>query len=467
MRRRARAVAATLAGTVTLVVAAHLVVRVASRLDPPALGPPPALDVVEDGGGETRTLGRSSVTRGAILEVSLAGTAEEIGHAHGRLLRPEMVETERVVWDLFRTHVPNALFRVALTDLALLRYRSLDTGMDPARLMEIAAQARAFSPDVFANELPTYQRFVYLTALYDIALSFETSPLIGCTSFFFAGEAAGGDVILSRAFDFEAHDVFDEKKAVFLVEETGMIPFASVAWPGLVGVVSGMNVEGVAAVVHGARAGEPESRGEPVVHALRRVLSRARSADEGVRLLSESRPMVSHVVIVADASGAAYSVERVPGHPAHPRRLGTRAAVTNHLEGPHASDPKNERVRRTTSTLARRRRADELLAEQKGRMDAAAAVALLRDRRGAQGAALPLGSRDAIDALIATHGVVMSLRERILWVSEAPHLLGRFVPFDLQVAFRGSTARPPPPIPADPLAATDWRSQRGDARSTR
>jgi hypothetical protein len=58
-------------------------------------------------------------------------------------------------------------------------------------------------------------------------------------------------------------------------------------------------------------------------------------------------------------------------------------------------------------------------------------VSLLRDRRGAGGTPLALGDRKAIDALIATHGVVFDTTARQLWVSEAPHLLGRFVVFDL------------------------------------
>ena len=37
----------------------------------------------------------------------------------------------------------------------------------------------------------------------------------------------------------------------------------------------------------------------------------------------------------------------------------------------------------------------------------------------------------AIDALIATHAVVMDATARELWVSEGPHLVGRFVRFDL------------------------------------
>ena len=285
---------------------------------------------------------------------------------------------------------------------------------------------------------PTYQRFVYLNALYDMALSFEHSPLIGCTTFTFGGDALeGGGGILARAFDFEVDEVFDRHKAVFLVREDGQIPFASVAWPGLVGVVSGMNQEGVAVVVHGARGGQPQAEGEPVVHALRRVLSTAHDTSEAIRALAEQPAMVSHIVIVNDAAGRAAVVERVPNQPNFVRFLPAKATSTNHFEGPGAQDPKNLTVRRNTSTLARRSRGDELMSrlpEHLSSADAVAdSVALLRDRKGLGDTVLALGDRSAINALIATHGVVMDTKRRVLWVGESPHLLGRFVAFDLKV----------------------------------
>jgi len=160
-------------------------------------------------------------------------------------------------------------------------------------------------------------------------------------------------------------------------------------------------------------------------------------------------------VVVLDARGAGAAVERVPDSADYVRRLETRAAVTNHLLGPHADDPKNQRVERDTSTLHRFQRAEQLLKKLDAAPDARAAVALLRDRRKKGGGHLALGDRRAIDALIATHGVVFNTRERVLWVSEGPHLIGRFVRFDLRELFGPSyepgAARPLVSIDADPL----------------
>src|SRR5688572_23738830 len=134
--------------------------------------------------GAIRRFGPSYVVdRGKLLEVHLSGSPENIGYSHARLLYPEMVENEGILLSRFREQVPNGFLRGLLLDLAQFRYQRVDRRMSEPRLREIAAGSLGFQPDPFANVFPTYQRFVYLNALYDISLSFEHSPLIGCTSF--------------------------------------------------------------------------------------------------------------------------------------------------------------------------------------------------------------------------------------------------------------------------------------------
>lgn len=443
-------------GVVALVLlltfAAHLAILWVASIEPPHVQVPTTKLSTDSAPG--RRFGASRVRKtGKILEVFLEGTPEEIGYAHARLLRGEMVENEGRLLGHFESTFRTPLVRTVLLDLAQFRFRGVEDGMSDARIREIAAGARAFQPDPYSDFFPTFQRFVYLNALYDIALSFEHSPLIGCTSFVL-GDGASGP-LLARAFDFEVDPIFDTKKAVFLVRENGKIPFASVAWPGLLGVVSGMNAAGLAVVVHGGRAGPVKTVGEPVVHALRRVLSSARTTGEAIDALARGAPMVSHIVVVLDARGAGVVVERVPDSAQHVRRLGTRATVTNHMLGPYANDPKNLAVKEGTSTLDRLRRGEELLKNLGKHADVEAAVRLLRDRRKVGGGHLDLGDRRAIDALIATHGVVFNTRERELWVSEAPHLLGRFVRFDLRALlledYDATAPRSVVAIDADPL----------------
>jgi hypothetical protein len=471
LARSARWLGLVLGFLVLALLAFHFAVGRAARLVPPNVTLPPT-QVSRTPDGLRRFDHAYAKSVGSLLQVGLEGTPETIGYSHARLLYPEMVENEGVLLGRFKDQVRMGWARSFLLDLAQLRYRNVDRQMSPERLREIAAASRGFQPDPYADIFPTFQRFVYLNALYDISLSFEGSPLIGCTTFTFDGAAtADGSGILARAFDFEVDDIFDRRKAVFLVRETGKIPFASVAWPGLVGVVSGMNLEGLAVVVHGGRAREPQAMGEPVVHALRRVLSEAHTTEDAARLLAERAPMVSHIIIVTDAHGHSATIERAPGVADTVRFLPPRAATTNHFESALKDDPKNLRVRSGTSTLPRRARADRLLADLPAATPVTplAAAQLLRDRAAADGSPLPLGDRRAINALIATHGVIMQTGPRILWVSESPHLLGHFRAFDLTRLLAPdydpqSDTSAPEPLPEDELLTSGkyaaWKAER-------
>jgi hypothetical protein len=344
-----------------------------------------------------------------------------------------MLKNEAVLQGALHKYLPSPLLRSFVLDWAALEYRSLDDELSPSRKNEMAASALAFQPDPFANLFPTYQRFVYLNTLYDISLSFEHSPLVGCTSFSVsAQDSSTGGPLLARVFDFEVDEIFDADKAVFFVQEEGKIPFASIAWPGLVGVVTGMNVEGLALVVHGARAGPVANQGTPVLHAMRRVLSEAKTTQEAIELLASQPPLVSHLVILQDQAGHAVVLERSVHQPGFIRPLKKVAAVTNHFEGPLKGDAKNQRVRGSTSTLARRARAEALIQAQRGPISPAQTIAWLRDRKDEHGQELPVGDRRAIDALIATHAVVFDTGSGRFWVGRGPRMMGAFVAYSLK-----------------------------------
>lgn len=480
--RRHRKKLVALAAVILLPVLAHVAVGCVTRISPPDV-PTPRFTANETAGGVRRTARGWTTVRGVRL-VYLAGTPEEIGAQHTALLYDRMAEDERVLWDGFAELVPFAPARTLMFDIGRFRYRAVADGFPDARRRELAAEAGAFVPDPYAGHLPTYQRMVMLHALYDIALSFERSPLLGCTAFGLGPEAtADGHTLFARAFDFEAADVFDKDKAVFLVHEDGKIPFASVAWPGFVGVVTGMNAEGVAIAVHGGRAREPSTTGVPVAFTLREVLATAHDTEEAVAILSRLPAMVSHIVFVGDSAGRFVVVERAPGVPAHVRSSFThpsKPSVTNHFEGPLAGDPRDDRVRKTTSTLARRARIDELLATIPPKSGTALrALEVLRDHGCAGGPtsgtavqeSCPLGDRRAIDAFIATHGVVADLTTHTLWVSEGPRLSGRFVKVDPATLVRRNDGQPPD-VPSESLetlppdnALHDGRYVEGRARA--
>ncbi len=466
-RRKLIAIGVLLGGPLVL----HWTVLATTGFSPPQVHAPQEAVVERDG---VRFVGPAYTTlRAGVREAYLAGDAEQIGARHARLLGDHMTADENALWGSFEHFVPLSPVRALIMDISRVRYRHIEDNVPEARRLELAAAAQAFSPDPNASHMPTYQRVVFLHSVYDISLSFEHSPLIGCSAFALGPAATkDGHVLVGRAFDMEIGDVFDLDKVVDFVREDGRIPYASVGWPGLSGVLTGMNAEGVTVLVNGARAGEPRTAGLPVVFSLREVLQSAHDASEAVAVLSKQEVMVSHIVFVADAKGSFAVVERAPGHAAFVRRDfadPNRVAVTNHFEGDLKDDPKNLAVREHTTTLPRRARLDEMLsAVAPASADVASALGMLRDHECAGGIKCPLGDRRAIDALIATHGVIADATDRVLWVSKGPHLSGEFVRFDLKTVFEPGhdPTRDPPPetMPADPILA-DGRYAEGRKRA--
>lgn len=449
---------AVLVALVAIPFAGHGAVLGCTSMSPPAVEVSPLAIRTAPDDPDRRELGRAwARKRGAITEIRLEGDPTEMGYAHMRLLYDDAVAIERDLHDQFAHFVPYQAARTLIVDLARLRFSGLDRRLSPGYRREIAAQALAFQPDPFTGLMDTYPRFVFLHSLYDIMLSFERSPLIGCTSFVIDGtKTANGHTLVGRNFDFEGPQILDDAKAVFLVLEDDRIPFASVSWPGFVGTTSGMNADGLTIVIHGARAGQTEAHGQPVAQTVRELLSTSHTTRQALAELERHDPMVPHMLLIADGTGDAVAVERVPGRAPFARAItGATLPLTNHLEGPSAGDPKNHAVMDATSTLPRRARLDELLDEIDG-ASPADAVAILRDRRAPGGRDLPLGHRDAIDALIATHSVIMDATDRVLWVSEGPHATGRFIRFELKELL-APDYRPSGPARVESLPADDIR----------
>jgi len=448
----------------SLTIAAVIVIAVivlfdrATRIAPPPLAPPAAETVQFDAEGVARVASSSLERRNALWVLHVAGNPQQLGYRHARLSAPIMAAGDFRMLDLFATFVPSAALRGLLTAVVRARYREVDRGFPPERRAEIFGEAIGYG-DRGPAFLSPYHRLVFLHALYDIALAFERSPLLGCTAFAAGGDAtrAGatpGHTIVARNFDLDVDPWFDTDKAVQIYEPDGRIPFASVAWPGMTGVVTGMNAAGIWVSVNGARAGTPDAAGVPVVFTTRAILESAHTLDEAIAIATRDAPMTSHMLLLADgASGESAVVERAPGRSAAVRRAPVTVLANHYASPPFADDPKDAYVRQHTSTLARDARLRELVARWDGRIDPAAAVAILRDRDGLGDTPLPLGNRNAIDALIATHSVVADLTAGVLWVSEGLHTLGAYRRIDLRARLAGGS----PPgeargdIAADPL----------------
>ena len=427
-----------------------------TRIEPPEV-PATAQQPEVEVHGARAAVGQTWVSRErGVWEYHLSGEPFDMGYAHTRLGNRLLMDAEGYMFAELHKYVPSRLARFLIRAGVRFQYRHLTDHIPESQQLELLGMARG-GVDLHGDFLPIYHRMVFYHALHDITQTLERSPLLGCTAFAASGPATPtGHLIIGRNFDFEGPPIFDREKAVLLFRPRGKIPFASVAWTGMMGVVTGLNAEGVYVSINAARTEDKGKSGVPVELLLREVLESAHSLQEAIDLVSKRSVLVPDFYLLGDGkSGEAAVIERSPTR-VEVRRGKDLLLLTNHgLSKPFASDKENERLRLYTTSGARLQRLEELAQQHRGAIDPRRALEILRDKRGLGGEALGLGNRNALDALIATHSVVVDATALVIWVGVGPHASGRFVPFDLRKELLDEDRPQPLDLPEDPVLGTE------------
>jgi isopenicillin-N N-acyltransferase-like protein len=233
---------------------------------------------IEQRDGKT-WLGQSWVSkREGLMVIRLKGSSFDQGYASGKLLQEQMVTLER--------RIPR--------DDSWLRASGMEAqGFERLRLLPQPPAQQHVSDD-FRSQIhgivlgckdphpelgDYYNRMLNYHAAHDISYMMIDNPLVskaGCTAFgAWGGATENGHLITGRNFDWEAAEVFSRERIVIMCEPDQGIPFISVAWASMAGVVSGMNRSGVSVTINGAPSSLPGKTATPVATVARDVLQNA------------------------------------------------------------------------------------------------------------------------------------------------------------------------------------------------
>ena len=461
-RRWGRRIALGAGIALVCVLLAYLLFLRMTRVDPPRVDPAvrAAAERPLEVRGPRAYVGASWLGRErGVWEAHLEGEPYALGWAQGRLGNRLFLEAEDYMFDEMARYVPSKLALWLIRAGVRLQYRHVGDLLPPDRAEEIAGMARGVD-DLHGDFLPIYHRLVFYHALHDITQGLEHSPLLGCSAFAASGPASSnGHLIVGRNFDFEGPEIFDREKAILFFKPRGKIPFASVSWLAMSGVITGLNAEGIYVSINAARSDDKGGEGMPVEILVREIMEQAKSIDDVVAMVKKTPVMVPDFYLVGDGkTGESAVIERSP------RRIEVRRSqksdgtvlLTNHALAPSfSSDAENDRLKRYLTSGARYRRMEELVRHWRGQIDPKKALEILRDKRGVGGVELGLGNRNALDAIIATHSVVVDASALTIWVSSGPHAVGKYVGFDLKKELLGQAQPTPADLPEDPLAQSD------------
>jgi hypothetical protein len=214
--------------------------------------------------------------------VTLWGTPEELGAAHGALLPEESRRClESVLYSFGTANVirTGRWFRHDLQDA----FARLSPHIPERHRRETRALATALSMDAETVEV------------------LNVFPeLFHCSGFaVFDSATVGGKLYHGRVLDYMTTIGLQDACATFVVRPEGMIPFANVGYAAFIGSVSGMNAEKISLGEMGGR-GEGLWDGAPMATLMRRALEECDSLEEVQELWRTSPRTCEYYYVFAD-----------------------------------------------------------------------------------------------------------------------------------------------------------------------
>ena len=374
-----------------------------------------------------------------LWEGYVSGIPKERGAVLGVLGEDLIYHQEKVFVDQIREFVPSDFYLGFLRALIEIFNRHMAENIPEEYLEEIYAMSlfATHEYDVFGNP---YERQLNYHAAHDIGHALQEYMLVGCSSFGVWNESsADGALLLGRNFDFYVGEAFAKNKVVLFMEPENGFRFASVTWPGMIGVVSGMNEKGLTVTINAAKGPIPLSSAMPVSLLVRQILQYASNIDEAYQIAAAFPTFVSEAIMVGSAEDGRVSIiEKTPEviDLYAPENV-SRVICTNHYQGKALSDEAyNLENLAVSDSRYRYERLNELVRE-KLPLSVEDAAAILRDRWGKAGEDVGLGNEMTVNQSIAHHSVIFQPEELKMWVSTSPWQSGPMLCYDLNEIFRG------------------------------
>jgi len=405
--------------------------------------------------------------RDGMLVVRLKGKPFDMGYASGRLLREQTHTLEKEFLEMIRGYVPQDWKINLLKNYITYRNRHLSEFIPVEYRLQLLG-ATLGCPDIHPQFGDYYDRVLNYHAAQDVSYMMIDNPLVsraGCTAFAAWGSASdGGHLITGRNFDWEAAEVFSRDRVVILCEPEDGIPFISLAWAGMAGVVSGMNRAGISVTINGAPCDLPAETASPVAMVARDVLQKTRNLKEALEVIRNSKVFVSTIWLLGSrADGKFVVVEKTPEATAVRESDSDSIIAANHFQTDGMKFlERNTNFMAEATSVPRYARIDELLRQARGKVDSRLAAEYLRDRKLPGGVVAGETHRGTLNACIATHAVVMDLTTGIFWAATPPNQLGKFVAFDVNDFDR---LLPDRALPADAALPTGQHEKSRKARS--
>ncbi len=248
-----------------------------------------------------------------LYEMRVCGGPFERGEAIGKLGEDLLYQQEKAFADKLFEMVPSSRYRAFLHYFITIFNRRLGASVPLEYRQEIKAMSASCTHEFDEFGSP-YERQMQYHSAHDIGHVMQDYMLVGCTSFAVWGrESADSSLLMARNFDFYMGEEFAKNKLVLFEKPDSGYAYVSVTWPGMLGVVSGMNTQGLAVTINASKLEVPSSSATPISILVKSILQYASNIEEAETIAASFKTFVCESILVGSANdGRAVVIEKTP-----------------------------------------------------------------------------------------------------------------------------------------------------------
>ena len=248
-----------------------------------------------------------------LYEMRVYGGPFERGEAIGKLGEDLLYQQEKAFADKLFEMVPSSRYRAFLHYFITIFNRRMGASVPLEYRQEIKAMSASCTHEFDEFGSP-YERQMQYHSAHDIGHVMQDYMLVGCTSFAVWGrESADSSLLMARNFDFYMGEEFAKNKLVLFEKPDSGYAYVSVTWPGMLGVVSGMNTQGLAVTINASKLEVPSSSATPISILVKSILQYASNIEEAETIAASFKTFVCESILVGSANdGRAVIIEKTP-----------------------------------------------------------------------------------------------------------------------------------------------------------
>ena len=248
-----------------------------------------------------------------LYEMRVCGGPFERGEAIGKLGEDLLYQQEKAFADKLFEMVPSSRYRAFLHYFITIFNRRMGASVPLEYRQEIKAMSASCTHE-FDDFGSPYERQMQYHSAHDIGHVMQDYMLVGCTSFAVWGrESADSSLLMARNFDFYMGEEFAKNKLVLFEKPDSGYAYVSVTWPGMLGVVSGMNTQGLAVTINASKLEVPSSSATPISILVKSILQYASNIEEAETIAASFKTFVCESILVGSANdGRAVIIEKTP-----------------------------------------------------------------------------------------------------------------------------------------------------------